>query len=159
MSHVAVDIAGSALVPTMQPGALKFMQNWLVNTFAVLVAVILLPGLHYEQPYQLFVASLLLGVLNAAVRPFLIFVALPLLVLTLGFFMIVINAVLLCFVGWMVAGFHVDGFWSAFFGAIIMGVVSLTLNFLTGKRQTRIRLHTGRRPPSNDGGNGPVIDV
>lgn len=144
----------------MQPGAVRFLQNWLVNTFAVLIAVIVVPGIHYEKAYQLLLASLLLGVLNAFVRPFLMLVALPFLVLTLGLFMIVINGVLLSFTGLVVPGFRVDGFGAALLGALILGVVALVLNALTGFRHTRVRLSHRREPPSRGGGGGgSVIDV
>ena len=144
----------------MQPGVVRFLQNWAVNTFAVLVAVVLVAGIHYDKAYQLLLASLLLGVLNAFVRPFLMLVALPFLVLTLGLFMIVINAVLLSFTGLVVHGFQVDNFGSALVGAFIMGVVALILNALTGFGHTRVRVAHGRPPRSGGGdGGGSVIDV
>ncbi len=87
----------------MQPGTrklLRFLQSWVINTFAVLVAAIVLRGhIAYRSPADLIVASLLLGILNAFVRPILMLLALPLLIFTLGLFTLVINALLLYFVG------------------------------------------------------------
>jgi putative membrane protein len=147
----------------MQPGFKKFIQSWLINTLAVLVAVYLIKGIHYEKPLDLFAASLVLGILNSFLRPIIMLLALPLLIFTLGLFMLVINALLLYFVGFLLQPhFYVDGFWTAFKGALIISVVSLLLNSLTGAGQSRIRVHRGRPPPDagrHDGGNGPVIDV
>ncbi|HKI70583.1 MAG TPA: phage holin family protein, partial [Verrucomicrobiae bacterium] len=92
----------------------KFIQSWAVNTLAVLVAVFLMPGhIHYDKAGDLLMASLLLGILNAFLRPVLMLLALPLLILSLGLFMLVINAFMLYFVGSLVPGFHVAGFWWA----------------------------------------------
>ena len=91
----------------MTSGSARFIQNWLVNTFGVLVAVFILPGVDCNSFFQLLLASLLLGVLNASVRPFLLFIALPLVVISLGLFLIVINALLLYFVAWVVPAFSI----------------------------------------------------
>ena len=82
----------------MGPGLRKFIQSWLINTLAVLLAVKIVKGIHYDKPLDLVAASLLLGILNAVLRPVIMFLALPLLILTLGLFMLVINALLLYFV-------------------------------------------------------------
>ena len=104
----------------------KFVQSWLINTLAVLVAVYVVKGIHYEKPLDLFVASLLLGILNAVLRPFLLLLALPLLIFTLGFFMLVINGFLLYSVGYVLRPhFYVDDFWSAFWGALIISFAML----------------------------------
>src|SRR5438876_10309795 len=79
----------------------KFIQSWFINTLAVLVAVYLVKGIRYDKPLDLLVASLLLGILNAVLRPILLFLALPLLIVTLGLFTLVINALLLYFVGYV----------------------------------------------------------
>jgi len=144
----------------MSPKLKKFIQSWLINTLAVLVAVYIVKGIHYQKPLDLCVASLLLGILNACLRPVLMVLALPLVVFTLGLFMLVINALLLYFVGFLLRPhFYVDDFWSAFWGALIISLVSLVLNTLTGTGTSRIRFQ--RRPPKDSGndGGGPVIDV
>jgi len=145
----------------LPPGLKKFIQSWLINTLAVLVAVYLVKGIHYEQALDLLVASLLLGILNAVLRPVLMFLALPLLLFTLGLFTLVINALLLYFVGYVLRPhFYVDGFWSAFWGALIISFVGLILNSMTGTGESRLRVEHRRRPPgSGSDGGGPVIDV
>src|ERR1700722_8288447 len=134
----------------MQPETKKlrrFLQSWLINTLAVLVAVGLLHGhITYQRWSDLFVASLLLGILNAFVRPILMLLALPLLIITLGLVTLVINALLLSLVSFFLKpDFQVDGFRYAFLGAIIISIMSITLNILTGNTRTNIRIQ--RRPP------------
>jgi putative membrane protein len=141
-----------------------FLKRWLISTVAVLVAAKIIPGIHYDRWDDLLIASLLLGILNSVLRPLLLLLSLPLLIFTLGLFTLVINAGLLYLVHLLLPGFHVDGFWSAFFGALIISVITLFLNTVTGSGQTRVQFHRGRRPPprppNDEGpGSGPVIDV
>jgi putative membrane protein len=140
----------------------KFIQSWLINTLAVLVAVYVVKGIHYEKPLDLLVASLLLGILNAVLRPLLMLLTLPLLIFTLGLFTLVINACLLYFVGFLLRPyFFVDDFSSAFWGALIISIIGLILNTLTGTGSSRLRVQKGspRQGSDRDSGSGPVIDV
>ncbi len=138
----------------------SFLKRWIITTLAVLIAVQIVPGIHSDTLVGLLVATLLLGLLNAVVRPVLIILALPLVILTLGLAIIPINMLLLWWVGHL-KDFHVAGFWSAFWGSIIISVVTMVLNSLTGENKTSVHFHRGRppsqRPPDDDG--GPVIDV
>lgn len=147
----------------MSPKLKKFLASWAINTLAVgLAGLIMHNHIHYQKPVYLLAASLLLGILNAVLKPIIMFLALPLLVFTLGLFMFVINALLLYFVGFLLHPyFSVDTFWSAFRGALIISIVSVVLNFLTGVSNSRIEIRRGNRPPpgSDRGGNGPIIDV
>ena len=150
----------------MQPQTtklLRFLQSWIINTFAVLVAAIILRGhIRYENSVDLIVAALLLGILNAFVKPILMLLALPLVIFTLGLFTFVINGLLLYFVGMLMGPyFQVDSFGFAFLGALIISIVSIALNILTGAGGTRVTVHRRSRPPEDrhDDGNGPVIDV
>ncbi|HYG23040.1 MAG TPA: phage holin family protein [Verrucomicrobiae bacterium] len=144
----------------MSPNIKRFLQTWAINTLAVLVAVSILPGIRYERIVDLFVASLLLGVLNAFVRPILLLMALPLLIFSLGLFIFVINALLLYFIGSILTGFHVDSFWWAFGGALVISTVSFFLNLLTGNKRGRIETQRPPNPPDpGPPGKGPIIDV
>ena len=150
----------------MQPDTkklLRFLQSWVINTLAVFAAVYIVPGIHLDKSSSLlapFIASLVLGILNAFIRPILMFLALPLLIFTLGLFTLVINALLLYFVGFLLApAFQVDGFSAAFLGAIIISIVSVTLNILAGTGGSRITIHRHRSPPPKSDDDGPVIDV
>ena len=138
----------------------RFIQSWFINTLAVLIAVYLVNGIHYHKPLDLLVASLLLGILNAVLRPFLMFLTLPLLILTLGLFMLVINALLLYFVGYILRPhFYVDSFGNAFLGALIISIVVMILNALTGAGKSSVQIHRRSRRDSDSNGGGPVIDV
>ena len=156
----------------MSPAFLQFLQRWVVTTLAVLVASWVVTGIHYDTTSTLLLASLLLGFLNAFVRPLLLILSLPLLVLTLGLFVVVINALLLLFVGELVKGFVVDGFWTAFWGSAVISFVSIVVNLLLGRGpQVQVRRGPVRPPSDKDGGpgapgasgapggTGPVIDV
>ena len=151
----------------MQSGTrpfLRFLGSWLINTLAVVVAAVILRGhIRYEKPADLIIASLLLGILNAFVRPILMLLALPLLIFTLGLFTFVINALLLYGIGWLMGlwglQFTVDTFWSAFFGAFIISIVSVMLNILTGTGSTRVTFSRRQPPPKKSDDDGPVIDV
>lgn len=150
----------------MQPGSKKifrFLGNWAINTLAVTVAAMILHNhISYEgKPGNLLIASFLLGLLNAFIRPILMLIALPFLIFTLGLFTLVINAVMLYFVGWLLApSFMVDSFRYAFLGALIISIVSVALNVLTGNARVSVqRRKPPGPPPGGGGGNGPVIDV
>ena len=100
-------------------GAMRhFVFRWIITTVAVMVAPAFVGGIRYDTAGALIGAALLLGILNAFVRPVLLILSAPLILVTLGFFILVINALMLYWVPSMVMGFHVDGFGSAFWGAI-----------------------------------------
>lgn len=147
----------------MQPKLKKFLQSWLINTLAVLVAVYVVPGLKFKDNnlWTPFVTSLVLGILNAFIRPIMDFLALPLLILTLGLFRIVINAFLLYLVSLLMGNFfEVRNFWSALLGALVISVIGLILNTMTGTGNSRLVIQRRKRPPGSDeDGGGPVIDV
>src|SRR5437899_4857286 len=121
-----------------------FLQRWLITTVSVLVATHMVNGIDYDNLQGLLVATLVLGLLNAFLRPLLMFLSLPLLVVTLGLFTLVINAVLLYLVG-QLKFFHVDSFRAAFWGALVISVVTLVLNSLTGTGNSRVQFR--RKPP------------
>jgi putative membrane protein len=145
-----------------QKKLLRFLGTWVINTLAVAVAVAILRGhITYENWQYLLLASLLLGLLNAFVRPILMLLALPLLVFTLGLFTLVINALLLYFVGLILSPhFKVDSFGFAFLGALIITIVSILLNLATGSTgNARLTVRRGPPPPPNKKSDDDVIDV
>lgn len=144
-----------------RPVVVVFLQRWVINTLAVLVATQIVTGIDYDTVTGLLVASLLYGILVTFLRPLLFLLTLPLVVVTLGLFVLVINAALLYLVDTLVKDFHVAGFWPAFWGALVISLISLTLNTLTGTGEGRVRVRRSapaNKPPGG-GGNGPVIDV
>jgi putative membrane protein len=143
----------------------EFLQRWLINTAAVLVASYLLKGgIHYQRPVDLIAAALLLGILNAFLKPLLVRVGILFVILSLGLFILVINGVLLYLVGWLLRpGFEVASFKDAFWGGLVISIVTILLNVLTGTSGARVKVQRGNPrppPPQNppDGG-GPIIDV
>jgi putative membrane protein len=155
-------VPAAACARISMPDKLKvFIQRWIISTLAVLVATYVVPGIKYGDWRDLLVATLVLGLLNSFLRPLLMLLSLPLLVFTLGLFTIVINAVLLLLVSVLLGSdnFRVDGFWSAFWGALIISVVSLLLNSITGTGSARFSVQRGKRPARKDDDSGPVIDV
>ena len=107
-----------------------FVFRWFITTFAVFVAAPIV-GINYgDRIGCLLAASLLLGIVNAFIRPILLLLSLPLILLTLGVFILIINALMLKFVGEILPCFEVPGFWRAFFGAIIISIVSWLLSAL-----------------------------
>ena len=121
-----------------------------------MVAAKIVPGIRYDGPGWLFLAALLLGFLNAFVRPVLLILSAPLILLTLGFFILVINGLLLLWVPTFVQGFHVDSFGSAFWGAIVIGIVSWLLSAFFRGTDGRVHVlthHTQIKPVQ-----GRVID-
>lgn len=105
-----------------------FVFRWAVTTIAVMVASSIIHGIRYDTIAALVGAALLLGILNAFVRPVLLILSAPLILLTLGFFILIVNGLMLLLVPGIVIGFHVEGFWSAFWGAIVIGIVSWILS-------------------------------
>lgn len=106
----------------------RFVLRWFVTTVAVMVASSVIHGIRYDSVGALIGASLLLGILNAFVRPFLLILSAPLILLSLGFFILVLNGLLLLVVPSIVVGFHVESFWSAFWGSIVISIVSWILS-------------------------------
>jgi putative membrane protein len=157
------------MTATAKSHGVQFGQRWLVTTVAVLVAAWIVPGVNYDSFGGLVAASLLLGVLNAFVRPVIVAFSIPLLFGTLGLFFLFINAFLLYAVGLIVRSFHVTGFWAALWGGLVISAVSLVVNLVVGVRKLNVEVRRrsgGRResgkiePPIDPGpGAGPIIDV
>jgi putative membrane protein len=99
-----------------------FLLRVLIVAFGLWVASNLVPGITFASSWSLVAAALLLGIVNAFVRPVVIILTLPLTILTLGLFLLIINAAMLSFVAWLLEGMTVEGFWSAFFGAIVVSI-------------------------------------
>ena len=109
------------------------LLHWAITAFALWVASHVFKGLRFDSTGALVVAALLLGLANAVVRPLLVVLTLPLTLLTFGLFLLVINALVLMLVGKLVSGFHIDGFWTAFWASIFMALLSLVLgSFVLG---------------------------
>ena len=119
-----------------------FVFRWLATTVAVMVAASIIHAIRYDSVGSLIGAALLLGILNAFVRPVLLILSAPLILVTLGFFILIINGLLLLFVPNIVTGFQVDNFASAFWGAIVIGIVSWILSAFFRGSDGRVHILT-----------------
>jgi putative membrane protein len=97
---------------------------WLLNAVALLVVAYLLPGITVASFGSALIAALVLGLLNMLVKPLLVLLTLPITILTLGLFLIVLNALLFWFAGSILKGFQVNGFWWAVIGALLYSLIS-----------------------------------
>ena len=103
---------------------------WLINTVSLIAVAYLMPSIRVSSFTTALVAALVLGLVNAVVRPVLVLLTLPVTLLTLGLFIFVLNGVLFWLVGSFIQGFEVQGFWAGFFGAIIYSLISWLLSGL-----------------------------
>jgi putative membrane protein len=105
----------------------RFLIHWLLMAVALGVTASIVPGVHIDSVAALLVAALVLGFLNAVLKPLLVLLTLPITILSLGIFYFVLNALLFALGALVVPGFRVDGFGWAFLGALVMGLLSTFL--------------------------------
>jgi putative membrane protein len=121
---------------------MRLLIRWLISAGAVFLLPHLFAAIEVKSFYVALAVAVVLGLLNAVVRPILILLTLPVTLLTLGLFIFVINALLFWFVSSFVPGFHVDGFWPAMWGSILYSLITFILNALVfgeGERQPPAR--------------------
>jgi putative membrane protein len=111
-----------------------FLIRTLISALGLWIASKLVPSMHFSGPGTLLLAALLLGVVNAVVRPVLVLLTLPITLLTLGLFLLVVNAAMLGLVAALLDGMTLGGFWSALFAAIIVGLTSWVASGWIGPR-------------------------
>jgi putative membrane protein len=110
------------------------LVRWLLNTLALFIVVTVVPHFVYRSIVTLAIAALVLGLLNAILRPILVILTLPLTIVTLGLFLIVLNALMLELTAMVVPGFRIEGFGWAIVGALLLSVVSLLTDRIGGRR-------------------------
>ncbi|NJM07937.1 phage holin family protein [Candidatus Gracilibacteria bacterium] len=121
----------------------RLLLRWLIMSIAIFAAITLVPGIEYVGPgWQVGGVAVIVGLLNILLRPLLYLLTCSLVILTAGLFGLVINAGLLLLAAeiasWFNIQFTIDGFWPAFWGALVISLVSLALNLLTGEGQVRV---------------------
>jgi putative membrane protein len=114
---------------------LMLLARWIVNAAALLLVAYIYPGVHVESFGAALVAALVLGLVNAFIRPLLVILTLPVTLITLGLFLFVINALLFWLVAEVVHGFTVSGFWAALVGSIMYSLITLVTSWLLFKRK------------------------
>jgi putative membrane protein len=124
------------------------------NALAILAAAYIVPGIEVAGGLSLLAAALVLGLVNAVVRPILLFLTFPFTLVTLGLFIFLLNAFCLWLTSWLVTGFEVHGFWAAVLGALIVSVVSWLVNVFLSDRGKVVAIARRDRHPDGD-----VIDI
>lgn len=125
---------------------MRFLVRLFLNGVAILVAAWLVPGLELDGPGSALLAGVILGFVNAIIRPVLFFLTLPFTLLTLGLFIFVLNAICLGLTAAVLPGFGIASYWSALLGAFVVTVVSWILNgLLVGKEERRVHVTVRRR--------------
>ena len=119
-----------AIVKVLKGAKMRLLLVWLINAVALLALPYLMSSVQVDSFGTALVAALVLGLVNTFIRPLLVLLTLPATLLTLGLFIFVINGLLFWVVASFVEGFHVAGFWSAVFGAIVYSIISWALSGL-----------------------------
>jgi putative membrane protein len=106
---------------------MKLFFRIIISAISVVITAYLLPGIHVKDLLTSLIVAVVLALLNGIVRPILIILTIPVTILTLGFFLLVINALMILFAGNIVPGFQVDGFWWALLFSIILSLITSLL--------------------------------
>jgi len=113
----------------------KYFIKWIINTIAIMLAIKYVPGIVYTgEWWGILFVGIIFGLINTFIRPFIKLFALPLLILSLGLFTFIINAMMLSLTSWLsdkfYLGFHVEGFKAAFWGSVLISIASMVLSCL-----------------------------
>lgn len=124
----------------------RVVLQWLITTLAVFAAMYLVPGITFDGPgWQLGIIAMIFSVINQLLKPILLLMTCPMVVLTLGLFTVVINAILLLitayFADFLGINFAIDTFTTAIFGALVVSFTTLLLNLLSGEGNVRVHMH------------------
>ena len=125
---------------------MQLILVWILNALALLAVAYLLPGIRVDGFGSALIAALVLGLINALIRPLLVLLTLPITILTLGLFMLVINGLLFWLAGSVLRGFEVSGFWVGVMGALLYSIIAYVFLWIIPKQN--------RRPPSPGSGTG-----
>ena len=118
---------------------MQLILVWILNALALLAVAYLLPGIQVDGFGSALIAALVLGLINALIRPLLVLLTLPITILTLGLFMLVINGLLFWLAGSVLRGFEVNGFWVGVMGALLYSIIAYLFSRIIPKQN--------RRPP------------
>jgi putative membrane protein len=113
---------------------LGFLIRAAIVAVGLWLATAWVPGVYIDSPATLVLAGLLLGIVNSIVRPIAILLTLPMTIVTLGLFLLVINAGMVALVAWMLPGMHLTGFWAAFWSAVLVSLVSIVGSWFVGPK-------------------------
>lgn len=108
----------------------EFLAHWGITSLALWLTSLIFYGISFSNKISLFISALLLGLVNAVVKPVVIILTIPLTLITFGFFLLVINALMMLLVSVLVPGFRISGFWTAFFASIVVTLISIFAGML-----------------------------
>lgn len=110
---------------------MNLIASLLINALALYLIDFLFVGISFNSWQSLLVSAIVLGIVNSFIRPVIQLLALPISILTLGIFALIVNAAMLALAAWIVPGFHIATFWTAFWGAIVLSITSTFLSSIT----------------------------
>lgn len=116
---------------------LYLITRWIINALVLMLLPILISGIEIKNFYTALITALVLGLVNAVIRPLIILLTLPINLITLGFFTLIINALLFWFVSSFVKGFEIASFEPAFWGALIYSIITGIISFLLREKTTQ----------------------
>ncbi len=133
-------------------GLAGWVTRWLINALGLILVSRVVKGIHFDGQgggllWNVLAASAILGLVNAAIRPLLLLLTLPINFLSLGLFTLVINGGMLGLTSWVVAGFKVDGFWPAVWGALLLSLIGMLINLLLFAGGLALRVRRGGPRP------------
>ena len=142
----------------MSQSFISLLLRWVFLAFGVAVATRIVPGIHCDNAITLIVVVLVLSFLNTAIRPLLLLVSLPFILLTAGLGVILVNALLFALVSYLVEGFVVAGFWPALGGSLVVSITNFLLSAFLGPKS---RQKVAPEAPAHKApaGKGDVIDI
>lgn len=132
----------------------SLIQNWLLIALGVLIAAHVVNGISYDTGWTLFIAVILLSAFNTFIKPILVLITLPLIILTFGIGLWFINALLFMFVSKLVSGFVVESFTAAMWGSLIVSIVAIVVNLILGSGKPPSRPSDSHKIEKDD-----VIDI
>lgn len=109
---------------------LKILLKWVAFALIIMFVAWVIPGIQIENFWTAMIAAIVIGLINAVIKPVLMFLTLPINILTLGIFTLVINALLFMFAGYIVPGVEISGFLSAFLGSLLLSILSVAIAWL-----------------------------
>ena len=115
---------------------MKFLINILITAVIVIITVYLLPGVHIKDFLTAIIVASILALLNGFLKPILVFLTIPFTILSLGLFLLVINAIIILIASSLVSGFYVDGFWWALLFSLVMSLLSSLLGVRDNNKRT-----------------------
>lgn len=107
---------------------MKFLVKWIIGTVAIVITTYLLSGIHVDSVQTALITALVLGIINAVLRPILFVLTLPITIISLGLFAVILNALLVMLAALIVPGFQVDNFWWALLFSIVLAIINHFLN-------------------------------